>query len=100
MLGLLAAIVTTLGLAVRLIARSLRRVLTLAARALRAIGIQVLRALWWVTRVGLPALGRGARGLGRWAWPKLVIAFALLGYGAVRAGTWVRRKISRPNDLP
>jgi len=99
-LGLLAAIFTTLGLAVRLIARSLRRVLTLAAQALRIIGVHALRALWWVTRVGLPALGRGARGLGRWVWPKLVVAFALLGYGAVRAGTWVRRKISRPKDLP
>lgn len=99
MLGLLASIFTTLGLAVRLIARGLWRILTLAARALRIAGVHALRALWWVIRVALPALGRGARGVGRWAWPKLVVAFALLGYGAVRAGTWVRRKFSRPKDL-
>ena len=41
-----------------------------------------------------------ARAVGRFVGPRLVFAFALLGYGATRAGTWVRRKISRANDLP
>lgn len=88
------------GLAARLIARGLWRVLNVVVQALGIIGRHLIHLLWWIIRVGVPALGRGARAFGRFVGPRLVLAFALLGYGTARAGTWVRRKISRANDLP
>ena len=84
----------------RLVARGLSRGLNVVVRALGMIGRHLIRILWWATRVGVPALGRGVRAVGRLLGPRLVFAFALLGYGAARAGTWVRRKISRTSESP
>ncbi|MCY3912094.1 MAG: hypothetical protein OXG43_02475 [Chloroflexi bacterium] len=100
MIGLFGAIFATVGLAARLVAHSLWRVLNVVVQALGIIGRHLIRLLWWIIRVGVPALGRGARAVGRFIGPRLVLAFALLGYATARAGTWVRRKITRANDPP
>ncbi len=101
MIGKLAlAVFGAIASAAGLLARGLRRGLILATRALPNIARYLSRLLWWAGRIGVPALGRGARGVGRFAWPRLVVAVALLGYGATRTGTWIRRKISRANESP
>jgi len=70
--------------------------------ALRFIGRLVIRfvmrGLWPALRRGVPATLRGARGAARWVWPKLLVGFALIGLGLVKAGNAVKRTVRRDDS--
>lgn len=70
--------------------------------ALRFIGRLVVRfvtrGLWPALRRGVPGTLRGIRGAARWVWPKLVVGFALIGLGLVKASNAVKRTVRRDDD--
>jgi len=70
--------------------------------ALRIIGRLVIRfvrrGLWPALRRGVPATLQEIRGAARWVWPKLLVGFALMGLGLVKAGNAVKRTVRRDDS--